>query len=157
DRPVQPRDRVAQTARVAAMPPSRSQVSQVTAPATPSGVAIEVRQGTGPSASYVVPPAGFLVGSVPGCDLRLPGKDLPALLCVIAGDPPLFRKLAPTQAILINGKTAANGPLQDGDRITLGPVDLFVRVTGSHPRTTAANEELTERVQAEAYELREKV
>src|SRR5262249_10680542 len=91
-----------------------SQTSRVpAAPGTSPEVRIEVRHG-GSATTYPVGAAGFLVGSVPGCDLRVPGKDLPALLCLIA---PVaaggvhFRKLAPTQAILRNGKSASTGSL----------------------------------------------
>src|SRR4029077_16200767 len=47
----------------------------------------------------------FLIGTVPGCDLRVPGADLPSVLCLVARRPGglLLRKLAPTQLILVNG------------------------------------------------------
>ncbi len=52
--------------------------------------------------------SSFLIGTVPGCDLRVPGGDLPAGACLLARIPEglTLRKLAPTQIILVNGKTA---------------------------------------------------
>src|SRR5262249_28499009 len=82
-----------------------AQAAQGASPEAMPGVRLEVRQGKGPATSYAVSEAGFVIGSVPGCDLRVPGKDLPAVLCLIARQPgrAILRKLAPTQAVLLNG------------------------------------------------------
>src|SRR5262249_16331257 len=73
---------------------------------------------------------GFLVGSVPGCDLRLPGTALPPVLCLISRSPEgvFLRKLAPAQPVLVNGRPVSATPLNDGDRVTLGAVDLLVHI-----------------------------
>lgn len=96
-------------------------------------VHLEVRQGNASPASYPLSDVGFLVGSVPGCDLRLPGTGLPPVLCLILRRPGgvTLRKLAPTQVVLINGKVASQAELRDGDRVTIGAVDLLVQVQGS--------------------------
>jgi uncharacterized phage infection (PIP) family protein YhgE len=93
-------------------------------------VRLDVRRGPGRSALHDVPEAGYLVGSVPGCDLRLPGTDLPPVICLItrhaAGAS--LRKLVPTYPILVNGRVVTACPLQNGDRVTLGAIDLMVQV-----------------------------
>ncbi len=93
-------------------------------------VHLDVRQGSGRSASYTLDHVDFLIGAVPGCDLRVPGADLPPVLCLITRLPggAKLRKLAPTQVLLVNGETATNADLADGDRITLGAIDIFVRI-----------------------------
>src|SRR5438046_1426055 len=84
--------------------------------------------------------AGSLVGSVPGCDLRLPGAALPPVLCLIVRRPDgvVLRKLAPAQPVLINGRTATMATLAPGDRITLGAVDLIAHIEGGKSAPAAA-------------------
>jgi hypothetical protein len=98
----------------------------------PSGLRLEVRLGPGRTSLHEVPEAGFLIGSVAGCDLRLPGVDLPPVICLIAHTPhgPGLRKLSPTYAVLVNGRAFSGGPLAHGDRLTFGAVELQVQVTG---------------------------
>ncbi len=93
-------------------------------------VRLEMRQGKGRTTAYTVSDLGFLIGTVPGCDLRMPGSGLPAVLGLVSRSDSgvTFRKLAPTQAILINGQSASHAPLHDGDRVTVGAVDLFVHI-----------------------------
>src|SRR5207245_2331060 len=52
------------------------------------------------------------------------------VLCLLARRPGglSLRKLAPTQVILVNGQTATRAELGDGDRLTLGAMDVFVHV-----------------------------
>src|SRR5581483_10496534 len=69
-------------------------------------VRLELRHGSARSIVYDVSDLGFLIGGVPGCDLRLPGMDVPPVLCLItrhAGGAAV-RKLVPTQTILVNGR-----------------------------------------------------
>lgn len=93
------------------------------------GVEVEVRQG-GRTATYALDHVDFLVGTVPGCDLRIPGTDLPPVLCILARQPRglVLRKLAPTQVLLVNGQSASHAELVHGDRVTVGATDLFVRL-----------------------------
>src|SRR4029077_15310003 len=70
------------------------------APVRPVAVVrIEARVGSSRPTIYEVGDGGFLVGSVPGCDLRLPGPNLAPVLCLIARQPTgaVLRKLAPAQ------------------------------------------------------------
>jgi chromosome segregation ATPase len=98
-------------------------------------VRLELRHGRAPegsrSTSHEVAGAGFLIGSVPGCDLRLPGASLPPVFCLISRQPGgvSLRKLAPVQPLLLNGQPTAGATLHDGDRVTLGAVDLLVWIT----------------------------
>src|SRR5262249_20626661 len=77
----------------------------------------------------------FLIGTVPGCDLRVPGADLPAVLCLLAKYPGglRLRKLTATQVVLVNGQTVSQVELNEGDRITLGAVDLIVHIHAADP------------------------
>src|SRR5437588_13114862 len=87
-------------------------------------VRLEVRAGPNRPTLYEVGDGGFLIGSVPGCDLRLPGANLPPVLCLIvrhAGGASL-RKLAPVQPITLNGRAVTSTALNTGDKITLGTV-----------------------------------
>ena len=95
-------------------------------------VRLELRQGAARSAVYDLSELGFLIGSVPGCDLRLPGADRPAVLCLISrsSDGVAIRKLAPAQPILLNGQAFSTSPLADGDRLTLAGAELVVRIQG---------------------------
>src|SRR5438132_8809629 len=93
-------------------------------------VRLEVRSPTIRPASYDVPDTGFVIGSVPGCDLRLPGTDLPPVVCLIARNAAgaSIRKLVPTFSILINGQSVTTSLLVEGDQVTLGSVELLVHV-----------------------------
>src|ERR1700716_4161456 len=94
-------------------------------------VRLEMRHGSAKPASHEITDLGFLIGSVPGCDLRLPGVNLPPVLCLLSRHATgvVLRKMAPMLPILVNGQPATSALLNHGDRITLGAVDLFVRIT----------------------------
>ncbi len=94
-------------------------------------VRLELRHGSAPPVVHDVASVSFLVGTVPGCDLRLPGAALPAVCCLLTRRPDgvELRKLAPIGALLVNAKPAGTQRLDDGDRITLGAVELLVRIT----------------------------
>jgi len=93
-------------------------------------VRLDVRPATGRSTIYEVGDGGFLVGSVPGCDLRLPGINLAPVICLVArhAGGASLRKLAPAQPIQVNGKTVSATYLIDGDRIRLGSVEIVVSI-----------------------------
>jgi chromosome segregation ATPase len=93
--------------------------------------AVRLTVNAGRSATYDVSPEGFLIGSVPGCDLRLTGTDLPPVICLIARTPdgPSLRKLALTQLIAVNGKPSLGGLLANGDSLTLGSIELRIAVS----------------------------
>src|SRR6516165_7998236 len=91
-------------------------------------VRLELRHGTAPPASFEMFDSGFLIGTAPGCDVRLPAADLPPVLCLITrttGGVGL-RKLVSTAPALVNGKPMNLGVLADGDRLAIGPVELSV-------------------------------
>lgn len=112
------------------------------APTSGASVRLEVRVGGARPVVYEVGDGGFLIGAVPGCDLRLPGTGLPPVICLIArhAGGASLRKLAPVQPIGLNGQSVNSTYLNDGDRITVGPVELLVHlsVPASSPGTTAA-------------------
>ncbi len=104
-------------------------MAQVSPSALPT-VRLEVRNGSARPALHEVSDIGFLIGSVPGCDLRLPGADLPPVICLISRRPggASIRKLVPTQPLLVNGRSVATSVLNHGDCVTLGTVELVVQV-----------------------------
>ena len=101
---------------------------------------LELRHGSARPLLYEVFEAGFLIGSVPGCDLRLPGADLPPLLCLIAprGGGLGVRRLVPTYPVTVNNQPLSSALLSDGDRITFGAVELRVHLPPSAAPDAAA-------------------
>jgi len=93
-------------------------------------VRFEARHGAARPSTHAITDAAFLIGTVPGCDLRLPGASLPPVLCLIARQPHgvVLRRVAPTFPVLVNGKPAAFAELSDGDRVSLGAVELVFKV-----------------------------
>ena len=91
-------------------------------------VRLEVHQA-GRAVPYWFDQVDFLIGTVPGCDLRVPGAALPAVLCLLARHPGgvHIRRLAATQVLLLNGVNVSRAELQDGDRLSLGALDVYVR------------------------------
>ncbi|MBX7106415.1 MAG: hypothetical protein K1X57_20225 [Gemmataceae bacterium] len=93
-------------------------------------VRLEVRlPGSRPSFIEVAS-AEFLIGSVAGCDLVVPGAELPPVLGVIArtADGLKLRKLAPNLKMLVNGKAVHNAPLTNGDTIAVGTAEITVHI-----------------------------
>jgi hypothetical protein len=94
-------------------------------------VRLEVRHGSGRPLLYTVGRDGFLIGSVPGCDLRLPGTDLPPVVCLVTRGPDGrvgVRKLTSVLPLQVNGQPVWTAALANGDRLQLGPVELVARL-----------------------------
>ena len=74
-------------------------------------VRLELRPGSSRPLLHEVSDSGFLIGSVPGCDLRLPGADLPPVICLIArhAEGAALRRLVATCSIQINARPASTG------------------------------------------------
>src|SRR5437016_4253702 len=110
--------------------PAATTAADVTTPAAPI-VRLEVRSGLNRPTLYEVDDGGFLIGSAPGCDLRLPGINLPPVLCLITrhANGASLRKLAPVQPVTVNGIAISTTPLQSGDTISLGSTDIVVQLT----------------------------
>ncbi len=122
-------------------------------------IQIEVRHGSARPLLYPMSDASFLVGSVAGCDLRLPGGDLPSLICLISRLPgsASIRKLVPTLSLVHNGESITQTTLADGDTIRIGPIDLVIHYTPSSA-SSLRDEEFAKRRQlldAEAARLAE--
>src|SRR3954471_15634017 len=98
-------------------------------PASPV-VRLEIRVGSGRPTLYEVGDGGFLIGAVPGCDLRLPGTNLAPVICLVSRhqNGASLRKLAPVQPVSVNGKPVAAAYLNDGDQITVGAAEVFVAI-----------------------------
>jgi len=116
------------------MPPSTPERQ---GPAAPP-VRVEVRHGAAPPVGLDVTGDEFVVGSVPGCDLRIPGANLPPHVCSIHRGPDGVRlkKLAQALPILLNGSPlspAGQAMLRHGDVISVGAVDLHVSIAFSVP------------------------
>ena len=94
---------------------------------------VEVRHGAAPPVGFDVIGDEFVIGSVPGCDLRIPGANLPPQVCIIqrTHNGAILRKLAPALPILLNGSPVApsgTSDLSHGDIISVGAVDLHVSI-----------------------------
>ncbi len=98
--------------------------------AATASVRLDVRAGGGVT-SYRVDETGFLLGSVPGCDLRLPGAGMPPVLALVApqGDRVRLRKLAPIGGLFLNDEPVVDAVLSDGDRIVAGGIEIGVSIT----------------------------
>ena len=119
-------------------------------------VRLELRGAGARAASYEMANVDFLIGSVPGCDLRLPGVESPLVLCLIARQPQgvTIRKLAPTQSLLRNGRPVTSARLDHGDRVSVAGVELLVHIRAA-PSSAAAHkgEESLQRITARQQEL----
>jgi hypothetical protein len=122
----------------ASQPPPAAAPADVSA-ALPT-VRLEVRAGNGRSTLFEVGDGGFLVGGVPGCDLRLPGENSPPLSCLINRNVTgvSLRKLAPIQPLAVNGRPTASAYLADGDRVTVGTVEIVCSIKPGNAALLAA-------------------
>jgi len=128
-------------------------------------VRLEIRGGGSRAAAYSMADVDFLIGSVPGCDLRVPGVDLPPVLCLLARRPGgvTLRKLAPTQPLFLNGQPVTSTPLVHGDRVSVGKVELVVHIhkpaqPGTrHPEQPAAAPLTPKALAAAKQQLQEQV
>jgi chromosome segregation ATPase len=104
-------------------------------PISSPAVRLELRHGSSRPVTYDVGGDEFLVGTVPGCDLRLAGGNLPPILCVIArsAEGPRLRKLAPALPLMLNGRPVQTANLRAGDTISLGPLSLIVHTEAAAP------------------------
>src|SRR5262249_12500691 len=129
-------------------------------------VRLELLHAAARPTTHVVADAGFLIGTVPGCDLRLPGAELPPVLCLITRDLTgvTLRKLAPVQSVLLNGRPVSQATLGDGDRVTVGAVQLRLSIEAmvaaiAPPVSQSVSEELQDksrRLDARTQELEER-
>jgi chromosome segregation ATPase len=131
-------------------------------PAAPDGlpvVRLEVRAGGGRPTVYEVGDGGFLIGGVPGCDLRLPGPSPAPVLCLISRHArgASLRKLAPVHPVAVNGRPVGSTFLGDGDRVALGPAEVVVSVTpaAAAPDSAAPPDERLRELTAREKEVQE--
>src|SRR5262245_45450385 len=99
-------------------------------------VRLELRHGNARPVIHEVTGEEFLIGSVPGCDLRIPGSNLPPIICQIVRrtDGLRVRKLAPTQPIFLNGQpVVTQAALAHGDCIQIGAIELHVHLALPDP------------------------
>jgi chromosome segregation ATPase len=101
-------------------------------PPPPAGPRLEFRVA-GRTATYPLTREAFTVGSGMGCDVRIPGKQVPAAFGRVERTPDgfLLRPLSPTHPILVNGQPLSGDRpvlLASGDRLTFGPADATFHV-----------------------------
>ena len=121
-------------------------------PVAPPAVRLQVHTQHGRPTVYEVGDGGFLIGTVPGCDLRLPPANLAPVVGLVLSHPDgvVFRKLAPLQAGTANGRPVTATHLNDGDRIALGAVEIVVNLSADAAVATAARKSVSERPRDEA-------
>jgi hypothetical protein len=117
-----------------------------------ASVRLEVRTGAGRPTVYEVGDGGFLMGGVPGCDLRLPGGNIAPVVCLISRHArgASLRKLAPVQPIAVNGRNVGSTYLNSGDRITIGAVEVVVSLAAAVEADAIADEHFHEIAAREA-------
>ncbi len=96
-------------------------------------VRVEVRIGTEKPAQFEFAGHEFLVGGAIPCDVRLPGSDVPPLVCLFARTElgVRIRRLAPAFPILLNGNPLTTSDLVDvpsGSTVAVGPADIRITV-----------------------------
>lgn len=96
-----------------------------------------------------------LVGRAACCDVRLTVAEVRDLHCILAhtADGMVLRLPPGAGPTLLNGEPAADGPLVDGDVISVGPFQFRLRVRGRFPAELAADALAAAR--AEAGRLRD--
>lgn len=114
-------------------------MAPVPSPASPAGtpddrselpnVRLEMRTDSGRTVGYEVGGSEFLIGSAPGCDLRIPLPSLPPVAAQVSrkSDGIRVRRVAPGLPISLNGSplpTNIPTAVRHGDRLTLGEVEL---------------------------------
>jgi chromosome segregation ATPase len=79
---------------------------------------------------------------VAGCDLRLSGTDLPPVMCLITRcrGGASIRKLIATYPISRNGEPISHAELSNGDRVTLGTIELAIQIESASGETPADTE-----------------
>ena len=79
----------------------------------------------------------FLVGTVPGCDLRLGGVDLPPLLFQVIHERKTYsiRKLASLSGLTLNGLSFEENPLKTSDIVRLGGWEFVFEIHELAPGT----------------------
>src|SRR5260370_36901098 len=93
-----------------------------------AGVRLEISSGASRPAFHDVSSSAFLIGSVPGCDLRLGGADLPPVICIVtrhAGGAEI-RRLAPPHPGVGNGPTVTSPPPAEGGQGTPNCIQFLV-------------------------------
>src|SRR5262249_26680599 len=93
-----------QSAWVAGMAQGTPSAPPAGAPETLPAVTVVLHYGSARPTTHHITDVSFVLGTVPGCDLRLPGANLPSVVCVISRHPSgvTLRKLAPVLPILLN-------------------------------------------------------
>lgn len=93
-------------------------------------VQLELRHGKARPAVYALTEPSFVIGTVAGCDLRLPVAGMPPVIGLLSRQPDgvLLRKLAPAQSILHNNQATNGTYLAHGDKLTIGPVELICHI-----------------------------
>ncbi len=94
-------------------------------------VRLEMRHGAARPSWHDVAGEEFIIGSVAGCDLRIPGTNLPPIVAQVVrrADGLRIRKLAPTQPIFLNGQpVVTQATLAHGDVLQIGHVELHVHL-----------------------------
>lgn len=98
-----------------------------------------------------------LIGRAAGCDVRLNADGVAATQCLLVhGEHGLLLRTVPgATGTLVNGAAAVDGPLADGDQLTIGPFHFEVAIHGPFPARLLA--ETTARHEREVDALRRSV
>jgi hypothetical protein len=94
----------------------------------------------------------FLIGSSSRCDLRVGGTELPPLFALIfvEGADIWIESIAPAPPLRVNGRVETSVRIADGDRITIGPIELVAHVPAESHATIPADESIELGLEEEA-------
>ena len=93
-------------------------------------VQVELRHGKARPTAQAVADASFVIGTVAGCDLRLPVTGMPPIIGLLSrqADGVRLSQAAPAQSVLHNGQATNGVYLSHGDKLTIGPVELICHI-----------------------------
>ncbi len=91
-------------------------------------VRLELSRSDGPALALDFDQDSILIGTVPGCDLRLPASDLPPVIALLLRDcgGVRLRKLTPALPLQVNADLRSEGPLRSGDVLRVGGSELRI-------------------------------
>jgi hypothetical protein len=120
----------------------------------PAPLRLELRHDGNAATVFELPLQALALGAAPGCDVRLPGGDIPPVLCILSPEPAglRLRTLAPQPGINVNGHRTIHALLAPGDQLTFGSFELRVHFS---PATVAAPPALDEACQLQKRLLEE--
>lgn len=99
----------------------------------PALLAFEVTRGQTTAPLRPLNRERFLLGSGEKCDMRLGGRNMPTVhsVVVVEGQNAIIELLADEPSLRVNGRAVQSSPIEPGDRIQIGGIELILRPLNS--------------------------